>query len=589
MKKELMLGLIALLIVSILFLAGCSQAEPSDAELEAQLEQLSDEELDAVIKEDDAAAIAGKAFTSKKRVISKAQLQRLQEMALSLQKKRTAQKNFPNNFPLLLINLNPEDLPTVKDYIDVAMYYTTFAPFTNPTDPLRVKRAVEMIDAAKANGIKVIVALGDTAHPCVTDPAYTDQHLKTYYPDVIGDGVRKAVYDANGQLIKYDFYDPTETVKLPTNINDISPEYISYRAAQDEQFLQYLINYDTSNRITAWYGAEEIRYYYTLLHRPLLGEYGLQVGFKKTIDKIDPKKRALLGSLQHNWEPEVTIPYTLLELGDDSTFSTTPTTEVTLALDQQKKLRELQQHIVHSNYIGLVLGEYGATNRIESYHTIQKGLKAIEYVKKIYQQNNLLTGNMQKVPEHKVFHAPDLSQDGPAFMTAEHARHDFWSGVLDANGVLIYNYAFADDYPEVWDEYKEGLTLIKKGGLRQYLTSGVKTSPPVTVSGGMSIIPGNDYTTNGPWDPVNYPHLVLPDYPAVNARLFKIGNIGYLIVSHSYDQDIDFAINLKGPVLAVQPVIGSSPSLVKTAKGFTDSFTGIDARVYRVAFVPLPQ
>src|SRR3989344_6607233 len=36
------------------------------------------------------------------------------------------------NFPILMINLHPADLPKVKDIIDVAMYYTTFAPFNDP-------------------------------------------------------------------------------------------------------------------------------------------------------------------------------------------------------------------------------------------------------------------------------------------------------------------------------------------------------------------------------------------------------------------------------------------------------------------------
>jgi len=488
------------------------------------------------------------------------------------------------NFPIMMTNLHPSDFPAVKDFIDVGMYYTTFAPFENPTDPLRLKRAVDMIDAAKTNGIKVIVHFGEIAHPYATDPTLTDQQLKASYPDVIGEGVRKPIYDTTGQLVKYDFYDPSETIKLPTEINEISSEYINYRAAQDEQFLQYLIDYDSSDTIAAWYGAEEIRYYYTLSHRPLLGEYGLQVGFKKTIDKIDSKKRPLMGSLQHNWEPEITIPYTLLELGDDATFSTTPTTEVTLALDEQSKLKELQQHVVHSNYIGLVLENYGATNRIESYHTIQKGLKAIEYLNKIYQENNALTGNTQQPLEHKVFHAPDLSQGGPAFMTAEHARHDFWSGALDGDGILIYNYAFADEYPEIWNEYKDGLTLIKQGGLREYLVSGAKSTPAVMVSEGISIIPGNDYIVNGGWNPEDYPHLVLPDYNAINARLFKIGDTGYLITSHSYNQDTDYTIELQEQVSSVQVVIGSSSKVLKTGTTITDSFSGIDARVYKITF-----
>jgi len=501
---------------------------------------------------------------------------------VSLTEQSNSQEDFSQHFPLMMINLQPSDIPAVKDLIDIAMYYTSFAPFTNPTNHLRVERAVEMIDAAKANEIKVIVNLGLTAHPYVSESSRTDLQLKSLFPEIIGDGVRVPVKE-NGEVTKYDFYEPTKKVKLPTQPDDISADYISYRSSQDEEFLQYLIDYDTSNTIVAWYGAEEIRYYHTLLHRPLLGGYGLQVGFKKTIDKIDPHQRPLLGSLQHNWDAEITVPYTLLELGDDSTFLTTPTTKVTLALDQEHQLKELQQHIVHSNYLGQVLGEYGATNRIESYHTIQKGLKAVDYVNDIYKENNKLTGNKQQSPLQKVFHAPDLSIDGPALMNAEDARHDFWSGVLDAQGVLIYNYAFADDYPEIWNEYKKGLLLIKQGGLRNYLLNGTKSTPEVTVSLGKNIIPGNDYTTNGKFNPITHPHLILPDYDALNARVFRIADQAYLLVSHSYNQKAEFSIDLKDTVQSVQVIIGEGAPTV-TPIGIADSFSGIDARVYKITF-----
>ncbi|MBI2581997.1 hypothetical protein HYV87_02625 [Candidatus Woesearchaeota archaeon] len=568
-----LMGYLALLIALDLAVISCA---PEESELRLYPKDEKSPDLEHKIKN----AFAGKA-TEQPQESNRAWI----ELGTSpTPEPSTSEKDIWENFPIMMINLHPSDLPVVKDFIDVGMYYTTFTPFENPIDPLRVKRAADMLDAAKTNGIKVIVHLGDIAHPYATDPTLTDQQLKASYPEVIGDGVRKPILDSNGQLIRYNFYDPTETIKLPTDINDISPEYINYRMAQDEQFLQYLIDYDSSDTIAAWYGAEEIRYYYTKLHRPLLGEYGLQVGFKKTIDKIDPKKRPLIGSLQHNWDPEITIPYTLLELGDDATFYTAPTTEVTLALDEQSKLKELQQHIIHSNYLGLVLEDYGTTNRIESYHTIQKGLKAIEYLNKIYQENNALTENTQEPLEHKVFHAPDLSQDGPAFMTAEHARHDFWSGALDANGILIYNYAFADDYPEIWNEYKDGLTLIKQGGLRGYLVSGAKSNPAVTVSEGISVIPGNDYITNGPWDATAYPHLVLPDYQAVNARLFRIGDSGYLIVSHSYNQEAKFKIDLADSISSVKTMIGSSSALTTDAQILSDSFSGIDARVYKITF-----
>ena len=51
-------------------------------------------------------------------------------------------------------------------------------------------------------------------------------------------------------------------------------------------------------------------------------------------------------------------------------------------------------------------------------------------------------------------------------------------------------------------------------------------------------------------------NFVIPDYSSINARLFRIDNDGYLIISHSYDQDIDLIIDTESLIIDYEIVIG---------------------------------
>lgn len=476
-------------------------------------------------------------------------------------------------FLIIMINLQEEDLSfnledfsPVPDLIDIATYYTSFVAFDDQTHHSRIKRAINMIDEAKKYGLKVAVNPGFYPHSILWDKKLSDQQIEILYPGLIGDAKRinGKVYDSTGKIELASSKEHIFSNIYQENI-DAWGNYIDYLTKSNSEFISYLINYDKDNTIAYWYGTEEIRDWYN----PISG-YGIQVKFKELIKNIDPKNRPIISYLPHNYDPVENIPYTTIVKGDDFKFDSLK------FKTEENKLLELQRHIILGNYMGLTLGNSGKTNRILSFHNIQKQLSAVEYINSIYQNNN------QEAPKHLVFHAPDLTFNGPEYMDQFHARHDFWSGLLDANGVFMYNYAYHNKFPDIWSEYEDGLELIKKGGLRKFIIDGEKsiTKVDIITNNALSIILGGWYKDNNP----NF-DFVIPDYSSINARLFRIDNDGYLIISHSYDQEINFIIDTESSIIDYEIVIGidDKTSLFNGGKIY-DSFPGIDAKVYKIKF-----
>ncbi len=68
----------------------------------------------------------------------------------------------------MMVNLMPDDIPNVDDMIDVAAYYTSFAPYEDPRDAFRYTRASDLLDAAAAHDLQVALTLPVVAHPDAT-------------------------------------------------------------------------------------------------------------------------------------------------------------------------------------------------------------------------------------------------------------------------------------------------------------------------------------------------------------------------------------------------------------------------------------
>lgn len=171
-------------------------------------------------------------------------------------------------------------------------------------------------------------------------------------------------------------------------------------------------------------------------------------------------------------------------------------------------------------------------------------------------------------------------------MTSEHARHDFWAGIHEARGIWIYSMAYRDEtarHEAVWEEYVRALYLIKSE-MRPYLADGVKTTPTLTHNGTQTI-PYDYYMDIGPFANSNF--LALPDapeYSTINHTLFTVDDVGYLIVTNSWNDEADFEVEFADCIDTVDIVGGSSLNLSIGADYIEDTFEGIDARVYKITF-----
>lgn len=217
-------------------------------------------------------------------------------------------------------------------------------------------------------------------------------------------------------------------------------------------------------------------------------------------------------------------------------------------------------------------------NRIWVYHRIRLGREALVNLKSVYAQT------YEKAPDHILFHVPGLlyTQYIPGGMKAEHARHDLWAGVHEAEGIWLYSSSYRNTHPNAWLEYVKALYLIKQT-IRPYIIDGVKSHP---ANNAMPYLIAPDYYTSKVTD--KFDHVALPDgaqqYTAINLTLFRKGSIGYLIATNSYRTLQDLEVTLDDPILSVEVVSGITQFLDWNNWTLRDAFSGIDGRVYKITF-----
>jgi hypothetical protein len=239
-----------------------------------------------------------------------------------------------------------------------------------------------------------------------------------------------------------------------------------------------------------------------------------------------------------------------------------------------------------------LIGAYGHVNRLAVLHRADVARESIGIAQVAYNTNQ------QQAPLNLAISGPDLNryslEDGQP--TPAEARHDFWASVLRGQGLFIYNYhhkvwAETVDPPtktsatvlSTWAEYAAGLALLKHE-LRPFLVNGNCTSLDIQVlSDAYETIPGTDYIGNvepelrGEW-------LVLPDYPALNGSLWRLGNVAYAIVTSSYAQPVSFSFAPGGVICAATELSGNGDQVHIEGGTIFDDFTGIEGRVYRIVF-----
>lgn len=439
-----------------------------------------------------------------------------------------------------MINLAPGDAPAVAGTVDIMLYYTYYQDDPDPLVAFNYQKATDMIDAAKAEGLQIGVQC-----PVLT------------------------------QGMSYD---------------DITPQYLADWSARIGPFIDAILAYDTDNTVAWWYGPEETRWW-----RPLQ-DYGIAMALSAELAARDSRNLPHMTYDAAHYTAPALLPGLLRAAGDspDSVAYTaalppnsvhpTQVYPTTFNIDRTatEQLIPIRAGIIRGSYMAHLLGEYAHTNRIWSIQLIDSAWEAIALSKQIVATNNANTGLTDTLDYSLVLHAPDLTSGGSPEISAAEARHDFWSGLHRGTGVYIYNYAYAGAAPIAWGEYEMGMQFIKNE-LRPFF-AGERAYPlslEVPADSPMPVIPGDDYEVNGGF---TGSYLQLPDYPAVNASYLRVSHETYLIVTNSYNQRIQFTVDVDREIRLVELKIGDPGLSEMTFCGsrLTDTFQGIDAKVYKV-------
>jgi len=528
------------------------------------------------------------------------------------------------DFPLFLYGVLPDDFPDVRDTVDIVYNNSAFLPSADNDASFAKPITDAMLDAAAEHGLRIAAQL----------PLLANRSLR-YAKDPLlkGNGIHKeAGIDSKGRQL-YTLYNDTNTVQIPLDQGEVTPGYINWILPRLEKYIHSVLAHPHSDRIEYWWGIEEIRSY-----RSAGSEYDLERQVRALIDRIDPAQRPLVSYMSATDGPPRTLALSLVA-GSYVSTATIPinltTQTVTLnnnnsawidwhdpgpyILDYDPKAvypveiqvwREnsralpIHTHLFAGNYVPGILQlfeeeitedevsnpDYAQENRIWSYHQIERLNEAKEQAGKLVAPTSVdaTSGKIRRnIADIIVFHMPSLTATNES--TLPQARHDFWSGIHKAGGVAIYAYAYrTGERQKVWAAYQNGLRFIKRE-LRPFLNSRRRTIPvSVTSTDAVVTIASENYDQIkfGTDVPSNR-HLLgyVPEYQALNATLSAKNKLAYLIVSHSIEQNIEFKIDCGNSILSVETVIGSGgPPSIYQGQWITDSFDGIDARVYRIKY-----
>lgn len=472
------------------------------------------------------------------------------------------------------------DLHGLEDLIDVVAYARRFQPCDVDTDAdldsFSYDTATDYIDAAGAKRMHVMVPLpylGGTNVPC--------------------DGVIDEGPDPD-ELWNHD-----QTVQIPLVKNDIGSDFNAYWASKVGNFIEAIDDYDTNDVVWSWRGLEELRWW-------VPGEVELARIMRDEVDAHDGT-RHLTAYTPNHYMPNSGMINTLLDRPHASLSPFNPSTEtldpadpvaraatagvvsdfypvdVLVNLEVTGGLRPLFDHIMTGAYTGLVLGTDAHVNRIHPYHRSLLSQETRENLESIY------VAHGQTPPEPIVFHAPDMSAGGVANMTMAHAQHDFWAGLHVAKGLYLYNYAYHGLNEDVWDAYARGLYLIKSQ-MRDALANGSRWTPETWHDGLIQSVPGDYYTTlNALYTEHDFLASALEsdqEHATLNATIVASNGAFYLIVTHSWEQPIDFEVTMPACTLDAKVVYGDSNTMNLAGGTLSDSFSGIDGRVYQLRVAP---
>lgn len=483
-----------------------------------------------------------------------------------------------------------------EDFADVVTRWWHFQPCDEdegePLDSLNsffyIEEAQPYIANASSSGLHVIMPLPFWGHSTLECEGHYD-------PDLGGDG------DPDPSLWTHDY-----GIEIPLHpLSDktlLDTPFTNYWVAKAATYVAQVDSYDTTDVVWGWRVIEEF-------NPTQAGELAFALAQRDMLDTEDP------GRFKFAYMPNHAMPqwvlWTLLEKGAASTNTATFTLDppnpiarsstsavvgdyYTKPLDVEREnsleLIKMFDHIVTGAYSELVLSlapTVANNNRIHPYHRARLGRETLDILEDIYEENNTEETLEQEVPEHMLFHAPDMTPE-IVNMTADHARHDFWAGIHEANGVWIYSYAYDHLNAEVWEEYVRALYLIKSE-MRPFLADGPTLVPEITASPTLDPIVEDVYVT-AHYDYAPRDDLALPDgseaYKAINATLFKNGLEGYLVVTNSVELEDSTSVefDLVTCIDDVTVRTGNSSNMGFQDTILSDDFEAIDGLVYYVEF-----
>jgi hypothetical protein len=518
-------------------------------------------------------------------------------------------------FPIVIDGINTGDMGYefeistgvfigLSDFTDVVTRWTGFQPCDRGTQTAE-ENALESfgysswtqgyIGAAATEGVYVILPLPYIA----TTPYYCTGTLN----------------ETNGLNPGYEemWSSTTPPVQIPLKWDtgsagqakgQFNSAFTSYWTDKAEYYVDEVDDYDTNNVVWGWRVIEELRYWITV-------EMEFALAQRDTVNSFDGT-RPMISYTPVAYLPTGSMLWTLLEkvvggASNPETFTLDPadpvareassgtvvphySENVTFERDGGGYMSQMFDHVVTGNYIELWFGSNAHENRIFPYHRNRLGREALDNLAEVYATNAEDEVIEQDPPEHILFHAPGMTGDH-AGNTAEFARHDFWVGLHQGKGLWIYSYAYNDEGEgPVWEQYVRALYLIKSE-MRPYLASGNDVVPSGSNDGAVQTSPGDYYIDLTGWG--NLHHLAMRDspdaeYPLINQTLFRISDIGYLIVTNSYDQVSNVEVDFEDCIDDVEIVSGSSAALDFEDETLYDTFDGIDGRVYKITFTTCP-
>jgi len=228
-------------------------------------------------------------------------------------------------------------------------------------------------------------------------------------------------------------------------------------------------------------------------------------------------------------------------------------------------------HYLGGNYVDRSLGwnvTEATTNRIVAYQRVKSVTEGRTSARQ------MLGKYRQQLGDCKAFHVlePNIhTNDGQYLAPATRAfgRHDFWVGMHELDGVLVYPWGerhYRDSAGSFvplpgWEGYEESMRLLKST-VREFIVAGER------VDVGFQFLNAWPQGAPGEKNPGSYQGTTVGyvrDWNLVNVTGFLLRDAVAVVLTASYDQQADFKLGVTGPLGAASSVSNLIPASAVSA------------------------